>query len=629
MRQEQTRMLMRRIREGEYVTARELAGELGLSEKTTRARLAELSSSLRAHGARIEAKHGAGYTLVVEDRDDYERFVASVGREDARPRAQLPQTSEDRVRYILRRLIESGDAYLSTDSVAQQIFASKQTVYQDLAEVERILVSERLSLERRPGYGIRARGPELSVRSLMVDHLLDDSFDETYLKIRHFLHSVVAFTGYHTTDNNFNEICLYIYAMLQRLGEGHPIDGDSLPSADSETVRDAASSLATMLEGFLGRPLPLLEKRYLEVILLSKRSTASDQGIVVPSDILKLAADMIASVEGTFGLDIAHDLDFLMMLSRHLALLANRVALGIQERNPMLPDIKRNFGLAWTVASQACGVAERHFGARLTEDEVGFVALIFDMPIEQRRIERRKKSIILVCATGTSSSQLLKYRFNAAFGNLISTLHVTSLQGLRSLNIAEYDYIFTTTPIREKMPIPVVEVGYFLESADMSDVRQLFASSDLPDPEGFFREDLFIPHVRAEDKAGALRVMCERVESRVKIDGDLYDLVLQREALANTSYGNLAAIPHPRKIASEESLCCVGILDRPIPWGAGHDVQVIFLISVGRRSRHRLDYFYQMLARFLFDSKSVRHLIKRRDYAQLASTMKTIGEDIS
>ncbi len=625
MKREQIRIILRRLREGAYVTARELASELGLSEKTTRSRLAELDAVLQSHGARIEAKHGAGYTLIIYSLDEYGHFLASVGRGSS----QIPQTSDERVRYILERLVASGDAYLSTDNIAQEIYASKQTIYHDLAEVERILVSERLSLERRPGYGIRIRGSELSIRTLMVNRLLSSISDETYLEIRRFLLSVVTFTDYHATDNSLDEICLYIYAMLRRLKEGHRIDDGSLPSVDAEAVKSTASSLATILEGSLREPLPVIERRYLEVILLSKRSTASGQEIVIPSDILKLAADMIASVEASFGLNLAHDLDFLMMLSRHLTLLANRITLGIQERNPLLPDIKRNFGLAWTAASQACGIADRHFDAHLIEDEVGFIALIFDIPIERRRVERRKKSIILVCATGTSSSQLLKYRFNAAFGDLISTLHVTSLQNLRNLNVAEYDYIFTTTPIEEKMPIPVVEVGYFLESTDVSDVRHFFVSSGLPSPNEFFRQDLFIPRLRARDKDEALRIMCAQVESRAEINGDLYELVLQREALANTSYGHLAAIPHPRRIVSEESLCCVGILDHPISWGDGNDVQIVFLISVGRNSKNRLDYFYQMLARFLFDSKSVRALIKRRDYTQLISTMQTIGEAIS
>ena len=53
------------LRQDEYRTARQLAGQLGVSEKTVRTRLRELNDELEKNGAKVVSRARFGYRLEV------------------------------------------------------------------------------------------------------------------------------------------------------------------------------------------------------------------------------------------------------------------------------------------------------------------------------------------------------------------------------------------------------------------------------------------------------------------------------------------------------------------------------------------------------------------------------------
>ena len=78
----------------------------------------------------------------------------------------------------------------------------------------------------------------------------------------------------------------------------------------------------------------------------------------------------------------------------------------------MLSEIKEHYIFAYTIASQAAGILREYFKAEISDDEIGELAEIFELALEQREAAKRKFSILIVCASGASSSQLLKYKYS-------------------------------------------------------------------------------------------------------------------------------------------------------------------------------------------------------------------------
>ena len=110
--------------------------------------------------------------------------------------------------------------------------------------------------------------------------------------------------------------------------------------------------------------------------------------------------------------------------------------------------------------------------------------------------------------------------------------------------------------------------------------------------------------------------MCEKIAAQDKVPDNFYELVIQREELASTDYGNLVAVPHPLKTVTEESFVYVTVLDVPLLWHR-YEVQVILLTVIGRREDANLQKFYELSTRLIVEQESIQELIRDRSYEKL------------
>ena len=101
--------------------------------------------------------------------------------------------------------------------------------------------------------------------------------------------------------------------------------------------------------------------------------------------------------------------------------------------------------------------------------------------------------------------------------------------------------------------------------------------------------------VAGEDKASILKAVVDRLKLPRPADRDLlHRVLLAREALGSTAFGNGIAIPHPRnpivlRVATPEAAICY--LDRPVEFGAldGKPVHtLVVLVSPSTRAHLHL-----------------------------------------
>ena len=103
--------LLASLSETEYLTSKRLADQNETSDRTVQTRIRDLRKELESHGATIESRPRHGYRLVVQDR---ERYKAWLQTKQARMRQSIPNSVEERFRYMLarffveRRILETG-----------------------------------------------------------------------------------------------------------------------------------------------------------------------------------------------------------------------------------------------------------------------------------------------------------------------------------------------------------------------------------------------------------------------------------------------------------------------------------------------------------------------------------------
>lgn len=156
-----------------YISAQELAAKLDVSERSIRNYARDLNASLDG-AAEISMRRGKGYELAVHDRAALDQKLGQIRRVSE---ASLPSTAQGRVHYLVSRLAET-EGWTILEDLAQELYASRRTISQDLKDVETYIAPFGLALERRAHRGIRIAGTEESRRLCLAQAVLDDEGQE-------------------------------------------------------------------------------------------------------------------------------------------------------------------------------------------------------------------------------------------------------------------------------------------------------------------------------------------------------------------------------------------------------------------------------------------------------------------
>ena len=343
---------------------------------------------------------------------------------------------------------------------------------------------------------------------------------------------------------------------------------------------------------------------------------------MIPQEVNRIVSDIIEHIYEAFRIDFRDNLELRMGLCMHMVPLLARIKSGMRMKNPILQDIKREYPLAYEMATQACSVLQDVSPNPIKEDEIGYIAVSFALALERQKAkEWAPKNILIVCASGKGSAQLLAYRYQQKFGKNLGRVQTCDVIGLRSVNFSKIDYVFSTVPIPIYVPVPIRQIQFFPTEKELTQMKKLLMQGKKGTVEEYFSPELFLPHLNCETREQVLEQMCRFVCGKKKLPDDFLQLVKKRESLAATSFGGLVAMPHPWKAVSKDTFVCLAILDKPVQWGEAK-VQVVFLVSIADDATAKLQKFYQVVAQLMVDEACICKLIAERRFEVLLGLLR-------
>lgn len=613
--------LLGELPEQEYRTAGELARRLGISEKTVRIRIKELNQELEPCGACVVSKARFGYKLCVEDAAAYGKILPEERTEEA----AVPETGEERNQYLLAYLINQKD-YIKLDDLADFLYVSRGALRPSIQYAENILYRYGLSIERRANYGIRVRGRELDIRRLIGECYIKRDYlgevgrahrQQEIEQLASRIRGLLAKYEIHLPEVAFENFLDYVYVAQKRMEKGFYLTLDEERASVQIDMKEQMflKELVSLLEEKYGPVYTEDEKKYLLLYLAGKKIVGNvmenDSNFIIHERIDRLALAMLDEIEKEYQMDFRSNFDVRMTLNQHLTPFEIRIRYDIPLRNPLLVDIKEKYSLAYDMAYRSSRVLKEYFQKEISEDEIGYFALIFALALEEHS-QCEKYRILVVCSTGKGSSRLLKYKYEHEFAEYLKDIWVCDLPALETFDFNTIDYVFTTVPVSVEIPVPIMEVGAFLENGDIQRITETLKKGKKEYLRQYYKPHRFL-RMQAGHKAEILRRLCDIIKAQEAVDEDFYELVMERETYAQMDYGNGIAIPHPNRIASEETFAYVVVLDEPVVW-TNLPVQVILLTSIGRREDKNRQKFYEATARFALDESSVQKLIALPEY---------------
>lgn len=616
------------LKTDEYITASSIAKELEVSEKTVRTRIKLLNDEIENNGAQVISKARFGYKLNITDQKKFDKLFSTEEKT-----VYIPDNGKERSEYLLAYLIWHKD-YVKADTLCDFLYISKPTLTKSLRTVENILKRYDLEIERKPNYGMKLIGKELDIRRLICDYFIrrnclvevtSDHIEKALVKLAGDIRKMLAKYEVPLSETGFENFVEYVYTACKRMRSECYLKNstEELPEVG---IRE--KTFAKELAEYLGKEYKCIvtseEKSYMLLYLSGKRIVGNvvenDINFVIKEQLDRLALSMLDVIQKEYHMDFRNDFDVRMTLNQHLVPLDVRLRFDIPLHNPMLDEIKSNYSLAYQISCEAAQKLSEYYHKEISEDEIGYIALIFELAIEREQ-KGDKSDILVVCSSGKGSSRLLKYKYEQEFSEYLDHIYVCDLMGLETFDFSKVHYVFTTVPITKEIKVPIVEVGMFLGQEDVRKVTDILKKG----PSGFIKQyytpERFITGMKAETKGEVLEKLCDIIMKQERVDDNFYDLVLERESYIQMNYGNLIAIPHPNQIASEETFAYVVILDHPIPWNE-QIVQVVLLTSIGRKEDKNRQRFYEATARLSLSKTAIEQLIEMPEYEMLINLLK-------
>lgn len=606
-------------------TAKEIAILLSCSSKTVRDNIKELNNILFNNGAYIESKSGVGYNFVINDYDLFSKFI----KEDW-PKYALDNSSNSqdyRISFISLYLITNED-FVKSDDFLDILFISKSLLNNDIKKVKQLLSAYELKIISKPHYGIKVIGKEEFKRNFLVDFIEEYLYaSKTKLKrITKFNNTIISsiesivlthFSNYKFEINfiKYNNFINYLIITTYRIKNNHVVS-NKLNHVNKalidKNIEKLTKSICKEVSLLTDINFNKNELNYIYNNLISKTDTY--KSFDFNESVYELIKKSLSIIYKTFSIDLRDDSELISSLTMHLIPMIKRVNFGIKLKNPILNDIKKDH-IAFECAKICSYFISEMYNIKIDDDELGYISLHFSATLARNKDNLNKKNILLVCASGMATAQVLKYRFKHEFSKYINKLDVSDFLKTMSMNITEYDLIVTTIPLNHLYTnIPIVEVSAYLYKKDINKISDLLKNTNtIYKIRTLFNRNCFIKIKNKENLvfSEVLKLISNNLYENKNINSDkYYEQLMEREKLANTSLENKVAIPHPLAPVSEENFIFILISDSDIEWGRNL-VNLIILMNLNDNLESDIsENFYRALSDFLVDNSKIAKTIQ-------------------
>lgn len=314
---------------------------------------------------------------------------------------------------------------------------------------------------------------------------------------------------------------------------------------------------------------------------------------------------------------------FSLRFKLHLRNLLIRIRNNISLRNPQIATIKSSYPFIYEIAVSIANVINQQYQMELNEDEIAYIVLHIGVLIEEQKAYSNKISVLLV------HPQNGLYQLNLADKIKLLLEQDAIITGIVSSTdelgfYRDYDAVISTIPLYPLPAVPVIYISEQLQTKDISNIidninrikslhMKIIVEQKL---RYLFRDDLFFCQEPFHSENEAIDFLAGQLEEKGMVSSEFKQLILERESISPSSYGNIA-IPHPLERCAESSAIAVSIHPTPIRWGS-NNVNIIFMLAI-----HPSD---QMLFNDIF--AFVTQIIANNHYLQTLITASSCQEFI-
>ncbi|MCM3729883.1 BglG family transcription antiterminator [Neobacillus cucumis] len=630
----QKKILLYLTNTNQPVTAIWISKELNVSDRTIRNDLKDIQMKSASLGLKLELIRGKGHKVTITDKELFNQKFLELSNNELRHTTIDFSEQENRIFYLLNRFLLE-NSYIKLETIEEEMFVSKSTIQNDLKEVRKILTKYNQSLVNRPHYGLYVDGDEFMKRMCLSNYLYKREekynspheeiplFDKkVYKKFKEIIIEKVNKYKIEISDIALDNLTIHIVIACKRIEEGFTVEQPLLNLKDDYPLEKiVAKEIVKKIEAYTGLLFPNSEINYIIIHLLGTKLFPNESLSEFSKfdEVKSILHCMLKRLQNELNWDFHEDFEFIQALTLHIRPAMNRLRYKMNIRNPLLTEIKVKYPAAFEGALIASKCIKEHLNLEVGEHEVAYIALHIGVALERMKNKTRKiKRVILVCASGIGSAKLLYYRLINLFEQDLQVVNTISYYKLAESDLSSIDFIISTVPIDKDVGIPIIVVNTFLEGEDIKRVRNVLSTSkQLDETHTYLNPSRIFVKKELATKESVIHFLSNELVKLGLVPDHYESLVLEREALAPTSFGNLVAIPHPSIPVTKETFWTICTLKRPIRWDDKQMVQLICLLNIKEGNTTDLDKMYKKLISLIEDKEIVQQIISKNTVEEI------------
>lgn len=626
-----------------YLTSQEIASGIDVSNRTARKYLHLLEDALKQESlATIEAKQGNGYQLKIEDARRFDEFyLEEVKSQMASKDITTIQESNDRQYYILNRLFfEQSAVYV--DAIADELFVSRSTISNDLVEIKKLITPYQIELQSKSNKGIFIVGNEQNIRHFIMNYFFMERLHDNLFAFSMYANLLEGISveeiviivldecresQLKLSDFIVYNLVLHIGLAIKRIQNGFFMDIQAPISFDEDSIEyQTALKILARIEHAVGITFSSEEADFIALHLKNKitAKTIFKKADATEEQIRAQLLETLKAIDQDTPFDLEHDTILIDGLMLHFIPLLTRLQNNSSIENPLLEEIKTQYPDLFELTVNYFSKMPVFRSYQVTEGEWAYLAIHITAAVE-RYFNEQKTHVLVICATGLGSSQMIKNRLEREFGSRILIEKVISYYEIAEQDLSHIDLVISSINLGNiVLNAPIVNVSVFLGKDDIQKINHEISSNkgsyfvagrkesdrkELVEEqveliERSFKPDLFYFVGEHSTKDAVLRELISKIEA---VEGtDLQENFLKqlklRESYSSVVFSEFMAVPHPIEALTKEGHVAVAVAPEGITWDKEYqNIQLVFLLSPDKFGKFEIDKVSQMLVEIMED----------------------------
>lgn len=640
---ENRKKLLRLILEQEsYQPASYFAKKMNVSSKTIYKNLASLEGWFEEYQMELKKLPRKGIYLEGTQQDKIRMKIAIGDYQNVDFYGTSPAY---RRLYIFAKLLFSTESR-SYQYYADHFYVSVQSIKNDVDEIVGYCQRQQLTI-RRNSSGLFLEGNELLIQQVFKEYVekyttrnsLDRRQEEEIFgltsveTVSNFLEQLIR--GDSQIPNEYLLISLRIsmLTLVSRLQiDQHmlPEKGLLLERLEKFQLYMTAIELVDSNNHLLGGKFLQTDIYYLCSLLLAHGIKPKIQDENVNSFVKEAVDNMVEIMSEMLGFDLTADEHLKHSLLSHIDPMIYRLRIGIEVRNPLKNQIIQQYSTMYTLTSYCISIIEKNFSLQLTDDEITFLTIHFQVALEKNRAV---KHVLIVCPTGLGTSQLVFQKIKQSLPASI-VLEIIDLNQMTSVDLSVIDLIIATIQMPD-LGIPTVYVSA-LPTADEitlinkelavleSENKKFMNHSELNFNDVFDEKFIFLDLVVTSQNE-IIDFLADHYQNQNLVKENFRQAIYQRESLGTTGLSSGVAIPHVDPDSVIQTKIAIATLEQPVRWGP-NEVSVVILLAIAKKDIAYAKTLIASVYEILSSRESIQQLREYKTKVEIMEKFLMIGE---